>query len=252
MLEYAPKGLLGVLTPQANTTVEAEFSILLPPKIGMIASRLTSKKSSMMERLVQYIEQIEENLDNFANSPLKAAIFACTGASYFYEPVQEEKYLNEIASGRGYPIVSAATAISDALKVIQPKKIGIISPYGDELHSKALSYWSKNSYTIEGVKRIEQAKKGFHPIYSLRSVELETCFEKVNGNNLNVIVILGTGFPTLKTILAADSNLIVISANLCLMWRACLIIENQKPSLENLSNWFSGKIWRERFLLRNL
>ena len=40
MLEYAPKGLVGVLTPQANTTVEAEFSILKPPSIGLITSRL--------------------------------------------------------------------------------------------------------------------------------------------------------------------------------------------------------------------
>ena len=28
-LAYARKGLLGVLTPQANTTVEPEFSVLL-------------------------------------------------------------------------------------------------------------------------------------------------------------------------------------------------------------------------------
>ena len=28
-VEYAPKGLIGLLTPQANTTVEPEFSILI-------------------------------------------------------------------------------------------------------------------------------------------------------------------------------------------------------------------------------
>ena len=29
MLEYAPKGLVGVLTPQANTTVEAEVPAII-------------------------------------------------------------------------------------------------------------------------------------------------------------------------------------------------------------------------------
>ena len=61
MLEYAPKGLVGVLTPQANTTVEAEFSILKPPSIGLITSRLTSKKPTINSRLIEYINQI----DNF-------------------------------------------------------------------------------------------------------------------------------------------------------------------------------------------
>ena len=50
-LEYACEGLVGVLTPQANTTVEPEFNILWPAGVAMINARLTSPKQSMAERL---------------------------------------------------------------------------------------------------------------------------------------------------------------------------------------------------------
>ena len=45
-LEYAPQGLMGVLTPQANTTVEPEMQILLPPGFAYINARLTSPKKN--------------------------------------------------------------------------------------------------------------------------------------------------------------------------------------------------------------
>ena len=35
-LEYSKNGLVGVLTPQANTTVEPEFRVLCPKNVGMI------------------------------------------------------------------------------------------------------------------------------------------------------------------------------------------------------------------------
>ena len=55
MLEYANNGLIGLLTPQANTIAEAELSILLPPGVGLLTSRLISTKSSMNDRLIEYI-----------------------------------------------------------------------------------------------------------------------------------------------------------------------------------------------------
>ena len=247
MLEYAPKGLVGVLTPQANTTVEAEFSILKPPSIGLITSRLTSKKPTINSRLIEYINQIDNNLEEFANAPLKTVLFACTGASYFFESTEEKEYLKKISSKRGYPIISATTAISDALNVIKPKKIGIISPYNDELHNKAMSYWKKIPYNIKVIKRLKQKKNNFHPIYTIQTSTTKNCLYEIESENCDLILFLGTGLPTLPSILDNKSNLIVISANLCLIWRTCLIIEKQKPSQKNLKEWYTGIKWRKRF-----
>ena len=55
-LEYAPRGLVGMLTPQANTTVEPEFNILWPRGVAMINARLMSGKASMTDRLVDYFD----------------------------------------------------------------------------------------------------------------------------------------------------------------------------------------------------
>ena len=52
LADYGRAGLVGVLTPQANTTVEPEIWTLLPPGWSMINARLTSSKDSIEARLV--------------------------------------------------------------------------------------------------------------------------------------------------------------------------------------------------------
>ena len=81
-LEYAPRGLVGMLTPQANTTVEPEFNLLWPPGVAMINARLMSDKPSMSDRLVDYFDNYGASLRQFANAPVGVVGAACTGASY--------------------------------------------------------------------------------------------------------------------------------------------------------------------------
>src|SRR6185312_17475086 len=44
MVEYAPRGLIGLLTPHANTTLEPEFFILMSPGYAFLNARLVSDK----------------------------------------------------------------------------------------------------------------------------------------------------------------------------------------------------------------
>jgi maleate isomerase len=82
MVEYARTGLIGVLTPQANTTVEPEFAILMPPGYAFLNARLVSDKPTISARLDDYFAAMESTITQFANAPIGAVAFACTGASY--------------------------------------------------------------------------------------------------------------------------------------------------------------------------
>ncbi len=95
-LEYSPLGLIGTLTPQANTTVEPEFNLLFPPGYAFINARLTSRKDTIEARLIDYWNTIETSLDQFANAPISAYAFGCTGTSYLVGAAAEKEAVAKI------------------------------------------------------------------------------------------------------------------------------------------------------------
>ena len=101
MVEYARKGLIGVLTPQANTTVEPEFAILMPPGYAFLNARLVSDKPTISARLDDYFATMESTITQFANAPIGAVAFACTGASYLQGIKREQAAVEAIENARG-------------------------------------------------------------------------------------------------------------------------------------------------------
>lgn len=250
-VEYAPRGLIGVLTPQANTTVEPEFAILCPPGVGLLTARLVSSKPTIDERLADYVLSMDATLDRFANAPLNAVAFACTGAAYLVDPEAENAALAEIEAKRGYPLITAANAVADALAALGARRVGIVSPYGDPLHGNALVYWEKRGLDIAQVARIESAGEAFHPIYSLGASASRERVEALDAGDLQAVAMLGTGLPTLPTLLRAQGRPApVLSPNLCLMWRTICAVRGEAPSAGNLMPWVTGSEWAARFAQR--
>ncbi len=248
--QYSPAGLLGVLTPQANTTVETELSILLPPGFGMATARLVSSGSSMSERLIDYVEQQNSALGQFANIPLSAAIFACTGAAYLVEPAEERRKREAIEGRHGYPFVTAADAVSDAVTALGVQRVGVVSPYGEALHRRSLVYWEKRGLVPHVVSRIEGRTSAFHPIYSIHANSVCDAYGRMLNEDVDCVLILGTGLPTLPVIAARTAPVPVLSTNLCLMWRACVALNRDELTASGLQAWLGPKAhWLPRFRL---
>src|SRR5690606_16729329 len=147
-VEYAPKGLIGLLTPQANTTVEPEHFILLPPGYAHINARLMSDKKTIQARLVDYVDRLDATCDQFANAPIQAIAAGCTGASYLVGKEREERVLGELSNKRGVPAFTAATAIVDALRELGAKRVALATPYPQDLTDSSVVYWESHGLEV--------------------------------------------------------------------------------------------------------
>jgi maleate isomerase len=248
---YARKGLLGVLTPQANTTVEPEISLLLPDGFGMISARLTSDRSGMNDRLIDYFDHMETTASRFANAPLGVVGFACTGASYL-AGVQRESHKIEAATQQlGVPLITTGRAIADAVRALSARKLSIISPYGDALTESCLDYWRQHGFDIAQVAQIRQDEKAFHPIYAHSGDVALTALRQIEADlSGDVVVMLGTGLPTLAALAAAPTlasgRVPVLSSNLCLAWRMVCTAGGTAADRDSLQSWIGGAHWSQR------
>ena len=250
-LEYAGKGLVGVLTPQANTTAEPELNILWPHGVAMLVARLTSPSLSLMDRLVEYAGLVESTLDQFANAPLDAVAFACTGSSYLIGDEREAALCAAIEAERKVPLIAATRAVTDWLSALGAKQIGLVSPYPPELTEKSVGYWQSAGYSVAEVAAIYKDEGDFHPIYSLRADNGGAGLDAMAGKKLDAIVMLGTGMPTLGPILERANRDVspVTSCMLSLAWRTSMQVLGDAPSAENALAWSRGEAWGEKMKL---
>ncbi len=247
-LEYAKRGLVGVLTPQANTTVEPEFTILWPVGVGMINARMTSPKGTIVDRLHDYIDQIDATLDRFANAPIDAAAFGCTGASYLIGPDREAEMCERIEKARGYPFVTAARAVSASFEALGARRIGLASPYPPNLTETSVGYWESAGFTVGEVASAFNPDSDFHPIYSLQAGSASESLRVLEDKGLDAIVMLGTGMPTLRPILDVRgwSGPPVTSCMLSLAWRTVQYLDAVEPAADTVLAWSGGQDWSNR------
>lgn len=248
MVEYARNGLIGLLTPQANTTVEPEFSILMPPGYAFLNARLVSHKASIEERLDDYFAGMTDVIDQFANAPVGAYAFACTGASYRQGIAREADAVRRIEDKRGAPFITAGRAVAEALRLVGASRIALISPYPPGLTEASAGYWRAHGFDVVAVTSAFNATSDFHPIYSLNAAAAQAALDRAATDKADAFLLLGTGMPTLGPILSQPGAApLAISCMSALAWRSLAVFDASLNQPDAARGYLRGGRWRGRY-----
>jgi len=241
--DYGAGGLVAILTPQANTTVEAELGVLLGPDVATIVSRLICYEPDSRTRLMGYFGSVAASLRAFDTAKPDFGLFACTGSTYLIGLEEEDRAF----AGLALPLISAARAVVQALNELNAKRIALVSPYPAWLTDACIAFWHSHGKTVLDVRAPPGDRSDSRRIYDLGSAQ---ALEQINGlSNAEVdcIIVTGTGMPSLAAIAKARTATPVLSSNLCLAWAAHRKLGREVP----LERWLAADApWRERLALR--
>ena len=246
-MEYGAAGVMGVLTPQANTTVEPEFWALMPPGWSMLNARLMSDKATIRERLVDYTERYSDTCMEFANAPVDVIAAACTGASYLIGTEAEAALVDQIEARYEVPFVTAALATVMALRGLGAEKIALLSPYPEDLNQASTPYWQAHGFKVVAKAGPMLEEAAFHPIYAMEGEAVLRSYRHLSESGADAVLMLGTGMASLRPLLAgyAEGLVPAVSCNLALVWAA--VQKRRWDALEgDLDAWRSGAHWAAR------
>lgn len=236
---YGPHGLYGMLVPQANTTVEPETARLLPDGHAFIAARMVSAAPHMLQRLADYHAGLARWIGQFAGAPIAACGFACTGASYPFDPESEARWLEAAEAESGIPVLAAAPAIAAALHCLGARRIALVSPYDAALTCSSEAYWMRHGFTVAQIEEVAPQPAAFHPIYALGEHAATGALTRIDRARCEAIVILGTGLPSLHALHAEGpaAPVPVLSSMLCLVWNLVTRNDDAATARETLRAW---------------
>ncbi len=219
--DYGRAGIVGIGTPQANPTVEAEMRILMPPNMLIAVARLVSAEEKPVARLWDYLDRLHVSLEQYDTLRPAAFGFACTGSSYVMEPARERALVAQLEARFGYPILTAVGAIHEELQRMGARRLAFAAPYPAPLQDAATAYWRAMGYDVVALRSIDTGSRDTRSIYALGSADARVAAEALAGCEVDAVLLSGTGMPSLALLGDPPPGPPLLSSNLCLANALC-------------------------------
>jgi maleate cis-trans isomerase len=192
----------GVLIPSTNTTVETELA-RLPSGYQAHYGRLLSSTPGHPFAPSRN-EDVDYQAKLLGTARVEMVILIQTSASLFADDY-DETVTRRMSAAAGVPAITSAQAVGRALKALGARRIGLVSPYSEEVNARARRYFSgKHGLDISVVDGF--AATDSYAIGKLEPGKAREGFARINRPELDAFVIPGANFPTMASLASWESE----------------------------------------------
>jgi maleate isomerase len=223
---YGWRGRIGIIVPSSNTTCEPEFLKMAPEGVSIHASRVynpeVKNEAEKEAAMLQMNQEVERAAREVASVEPQVIIYGCTTGSFLKGPEYDREVEQKITSTTGIQALTTTTAVVEALRVFNLKRIAMATPYTSGTASKERDFLEN---VIPGLKVVSEKNlaiisnldrgrllplNAYQAIKKILTDEVEGVF--ISCTNWRTIEIIGT--------LENDLRKPVVTSNQASMWLA--------------------------------
>jgi maleate isomerase len=210
----------GALIPSTNTTVEIEYSHLVPANVAqahygrmMSSNHGASPFASPLDADVEYQSKL------LGTARVEIIALIQTSACLFRDDYDEVTCARITQHSGGIPALTSAMAIGEAARGLGVRDVALVSPYSEEVNARARHYFEgKHGLKIVALEGF--AAKDSYMIGKLGPENARDAFQRIDRPEIEAFVVPGGNFPTMQSIATWEREFgkPVITTNQAALW----------------------------------
>ena len=217
-VRYGERARIGVLLPSGNISAEAELAAILPHGVSMHVTRLPLNGSSR-EQLLGMTEGVEHAAMLLADTRPSLIAFHCTAVST-WDHAMDAQLCQRIGESTATLATTTAQGIVTALRLLDVKKVVLITPYIDEINEREVRFLSHFGVTVLKVHGLGLSSPA--QMYAVQPEQWRDLAVGARDDEADAYFISCTAICTLRIIAETEQKLgrPVITSNQVLAWHA--------------------------------
>jgi maleate isomerase len=138
---------IGLLLPSSNTTQEPEFTRILPDGLTLHAARLPLRTVDP-DSTARIVEDIETESRKLADADVDAIVLAATAPTSRNGIGYDQELIMRIESASGKPATTASTALIQALKALDVKRLVLGAPWSEAVNATAAAFVEASGFSV--------------------------------------------------------------------------------------------------------
>ena len=204
--------VFGLLVPYFNSIVEPEMAALQPTGVSNQTGRFSLDAN--------VLEEIPDVAERLATCGVEAFVFGLSTESFAGGIDLLRTGIESVSARTGLPVFAATFSLHTALRTLGVATVAVVTPFDEESNRNVETVLEGEGFSVAAIEGLD--RPSFDVIAKTDNDAIVAAFHRVNTPDVEALVQVGTGLPTLHLVdtLERDLGKPVVTSNSAAYWHA--------------------------------